>query len=78
MTHEDTVNLSQLVGGLKRALNTIRSNQGLIFAIEQRNAGYSAEAILRAGGKSLMQCRYWLEQSIATLEILKRSAMPDE
>lgn len=72
MTKEDTVDLSQLVGGLKRALSTIRSNQAQIFAIEQRYAGHSEEAILRAGGKSLMQGRYWLEQGIGTLEILKK------
>ena len=73
MTHEDSVNLSQLVGGVKRARQTVWSNSGQICELAKRIAGTSDETLCTAGVKSLLSAVYWLDQAIETIEhITKR------
>ena len=69
MTHEDCVNLSQLIGSGKRAKGTVASAAGQIRELDRRYAGTSAEMINEAGVKSLLQGLYWLEQAVDTLEL---------
>ena len=64
MTHEDSVALSQLVGGIKRARRTVFNNGGQIHGIAKRNAGTTAESLCEGGVKCLLSAVYWLDQAI--------------
>lgn len=68
MTHEDSVNLSQIVGAIKRARQTVNSTSGQIYELAKRNAGTSAEMLCTAGVKSLFSAVYWLDQAVETIE----------
>ena len=68
MTHEDCVNLSQLIGSVKRAKGTVTAAAAQIAQLSGRYAGTVA-MVNGAGVKSLVQARYWLEQAIETFEL---------
>ena len=69
MTARDCAELSQLIGSVKRAKNTVRSAAAQISELDVRYAGTADEMINEAGVKSLVQARYWLEQAIETFEL---------
>lgn len=68
MTHEDSVKLSQFVGAIKRARQTVYSGSGQIYELAKRNAGTNEETLCTAGVKSLLTAVYWLDQAIETIE----------
>ena len=68
MTARDCAELSQLIGSVKRAKNTVRSAAAQISELDVRYAGTADEMINEAGVKSLLQGLYWLGQAVETLE----------
>ena len=74
MTHEDSVELSQLIGAMKRAKSTVTSSSGQVQGIGSKYAGTTDEMIVGAGVKCLFQALYWLEQAIETFELPVRKS----
>ena len=67
LTKEHIVKLSQTVGTIKRARNTVRSNAGVIMGTAAHYAGSAEEAYCIAVCKQLALAIYWLDQAIDSM-----------
>jgi hypothetical protein len=75
MTKKEVVELSQLIGGIKRARRTIENAMKSILKFEDRAEKPSDSGLpINSGIKCLHQAKYWLVQSIDVLECARKYA----
>lgn len=75
MTKKEVVELSQLIGGIKRSTRTIENATASILKFEDRADKPSDSGMLiNAGLKCLYQAKYWLAQSIDVLNSARKYA----
>lgn len=75
MTKSEVVELSQLIGGIKRSMRTIENATTCISKFEDRSDKPSDSGMMvNSGIKCLHTVKYWLVQAIDVLECARNYA----